>query len=185
MKRFLLSATLVALMFAGCLDDSSSRSDDDQGGDDAVPTGPVGSAEFTDMGSLTVGTENPSTDPPTCGEAPGGMATHTWDIPADVNGTAVEATAITVTLGFDGMRADVDLYLFGPDGTLLGSGTVFNPTDAPEGETVSISGTYPPGGYTIEVRMCTGAAIDYSVDASADLVAVSEDRSGIDGGPAA
>jgi hypothetical protein len=79
--------------------------------------------------------------------------TMVWNVTAKV-GDARMAWVENLTFAVQGEMTvnDVDLFVAGPDGSSLGSGT-----SGANSETVTVSGTHALGDYTIEVRGCSGA----------------------------
>ncbi len=76
-----------------------------------------------------------------------------WTISAPPgNVTEVHAANLEITISSTSTMNDADLFVYGPGGELMASGT--GPTGT---ETVSLPGHNPIGDYTIEVRACSGA----------------------------
>lgn len=167
MRSAFILALVALTAFAGCLD-----------GDTETEAAPETTEEVArmDLGTLTVsesGTILLSSEDPVnaqCGLAGEGidMATHTFEVPADVDGTAAKAKDFTLTLTMDTTGLDLDLFLLDAAGNELSSSTEFNAQGAPT-ETVTAK-TLAPGTYTIEVRSCTGVNAGYALEGSATLV---------------
>lgn len=164
----LLLASLVTL--SGCLDDEAPDEDtDDDGMDEADPVSQ--DVQFADSGMLLVGNDSLGNTDTGCGnldEEGVDTVTHTWTLPAEVNGTAVRVAGLEVTLTLvDPTLTDADLFVYDPDGNELGRSTEFN-VQTGASESVTVSGTHAPGDYEIVVKGCTGSG-SYDVSASATL----------------
>lgn len=170
-SRWVWSLLLVALVgVSGCLDGSSDQDgtqDDEATGTDAVSQ----DVAFQDMGMILAGNDALGNTETGCGNLDeDGVDTveHVWSLPADVDGTPVRVQGMEVTLTIqDDTLADADLFVYGPDGDELGRSTDFN-VQTGDTETVTLSGTLPPGDYTLTVKGCTGSG-EYQVAATATL----------------
>ena len=164
--RALIIATTLLLALAGC---SDSPSDGQDGPDDADTMPVTVPADFDDTGTITLGVD--ASQVSGCGAAGQegvDVVTFTWTIAAPDGATAVKVRNLQVTLTLtDQTLLDADLEVSGPDGALIGSSTEFNPMGTPT-ETVSGSGTYGPGDYTIRVLGCSGSGT-FDVEGTATL----------------
>lgn len=90
--------------------------------------------------------------------------TVVWTIVApEGNVSDVHAAMLEFTITGTATVNDADLFVYGPEGGLIGSGT-----GSTASETVTVNGHQPIGDYTIEVRGCSGVG-NVNVDAKGML----------------
>lgn len=154
---FAFAAAILLLPLSGCTDDNNGTDVPEQ--PDAPSVAPF-TLEFADSGEVTgTGASTTPATPHGCTllESEGlDVVHHEWEIPEEVNGTAIAISDITVTMHIVDMSLlDADIYLEGPDGAVLGMGTAFNAQTGPD-ETVTATGGLQPGTYNIIIRGCAG-----------------------------
>ncbi len=167
-----LSLLLLTAALAGCSDDGGDGSPVEEG--PGIPVSDVAPATFEATGAIQLGNDALGNTPTGCGNVGQegfDQVTHTWEVPGDVNGTAVRPATLTVTLTLvDPTLLDADLYVHGPDGAELGRSTNFNAQTGPS-ESVALGGGLASGTYTIVVRGCSGSG-GYSLSGVAELFPV-------------
>lgn len=95
------------------------------------------------------------------------VAEHFWNLSAVLS---VEGIVAHLELGTTNVNSD--LFLFAPDGKQIGSGTDINvPGIGSPGEDIAVVGPLPPGIYMFRITACTGVAADYTVTATATVLA--------------
>lgn len=97
------------------------------------------------------------------------FAEHDWDLSDTVIGSGAAVTKIVAHMDLGETNVDSDIYLYGPDGTELGSSVDFNVISGSPTEDFEVAGPLAPGIYKFVVRACTGANASYSITATADV----------------
>ena len=137
----------------------------------ALPPGSdLGTSTLDQEGELLLGTYQPEGAEPVCGGGVEGTATFDWAInatgPDGVTPAAVASFLVTLTPDDPSGAQDADLFLLGPDGAEVGSGTGLTAT-----ESIAVSKGYPAGTYQIVVLGCTSIDLPFTVHGEAKLVA--------------
>jgi hypothetical protein len=119
----------------------------------------LGSVPFNATGDLPAA--NPLTD---CDPEGGEMVP--WTFLDQLNGTPAEVSELNLSLQSSGMVYDVDLYLFAPNGTEIGS-------DDGSGadKVLELAGPFAPGDYVVHVVGCISGGGEFVLEGAATYVA--------------
>jgi hypothetical protein len=97
------------------------------------------------------------------------MVSHAWDLGASVIGSGAAVTKFVVHMDLGASNVDADIYLKGPGGEAIGESADFNVLTQSPTEDFEVTGSFPAGTYTFEVRGCTTVAGEYSITATASI----------------
>lgn len=122
------------------------------------PGTPLGVVPFNATGEIPAGA------PLTCSSDSGEEVP--WTFLDALNGTPAEVSELNLTLESGGTVYDVDLYLFAPNGTELGSATGSG-TD----KVLELAGPFPAGDYVVSVVGCLSGGGEFDLAGSATYVA--------------
>lgn len=146
MKLRWVAALLLVAMFSGCLNGADSASD---GEDGDVPFSESSDTVSLDETVMITGTGVPTVQ---CPADDVNTHTATWTIEVTEKATSSHVSDLVFTVQGEQSVNDVDMFVTGPDGKNLGSGT-----SGTNFEEVKPSGNYSVGDYLIEVRGCSGS----------------------------
>lgn len=119
----------------------------------------LGSVPFNATGDLPAA--NPLTD---CD--PEGGETFPWTFADQLNGTPAEVSELNLSLDSSGMVYDVDLFLFAPNGTEIGSAD-----GSGADKLLELTGPFVPGDYVVRVVGCVSGGGEFILEGAATYVA--------------
>lgn len=120
---------------------------------------------FTDTGMILFGTEVVETGCGVHGDID--TAVLTWSIQGPANATDVHVVDLSFTATLPPTMIELDIFVFGPDGTQLTEATTASIPPI-KTDTVVVDGKQPVGDYRIEIRGCEGSG-EVKLDATGTL----------------
>jgi hypothetical protein len=119
----------------------------------------LGQVPFNATGDLPAA--NPVTD---CD--PEGGESFPWTFADQLNGTPAEVSELNLSLASSGTVYDVDLFLFAPNGTEIGSAE-----GSGADKVLELAGPFAPGEYVVRVVACVSGGGEFVLEGAATYVA--------------